>query len=377
MLEAQAVRRMMQLARSSALLDRLRVSMGLPLEFHLVAVLPVVEGYAGAVCRRAVPVSGAGARLEVEFFGALERAIYALALRRGRILPPHVAPEEIGERTHRWTYGVFVAALLLPAPSSQGIATTKSHAGGTDSLRSSVEEARCARQLYQQLVPSDIQHWLQADPLLVSELELCLASVLEANRGTLGVLMDQAQRQLASPNRLDDAPAQRQNSHPDESITTEPAAPTTITSRTPQQSEELAWACTTAQRFMNWVIAGVGNDTLTVNEPDAVVHFVGEGMLLVSPRIFKDYARTQGPYDSGATTVSVRDESRLGMDVQRQVLRAGWHVRAKGGINIQTYDVVRRGKIASTLHGVLIRNPERFLAPVPPANPMLVRRSTA
>lgn len=45
-------------------------------------------------------------------FHALEAADIALQIRRAQILPPGVAPEDIQRREHRWTFGVFLAALL-------------------------------------------------------------------------------------------------------------------------------------------------------------------------------------------------------------------------------------------------------------------------
>jgi hypothetical protein len=97
-------------------------------------------------------------------------------------------------------------------------------------------------------------------------------------------------------------------------------------------------------------------------------------MLLISPRIFRDFARRFGEDGKGVVATRVIDESRLGMGIQRQVLRAGWHRPADHGNNIQSFDVVRNGQPVSGLSGVLITQPERFISPVPAANPLLVRR---
>lgn len=46
--------------------------------------------------------------------------------------------------------------------------------------------------------------------------------------------------------------------------------------------------------FMQWVQQGLVSRELKYNEAGAAVHFVKEGMALVSPRIFKDYAAQEG-----------------------------------------------------------------------------------
>ena len=123
---------------------------------------------------------------------------------------------------------------------------------------------------------------------------------------------------------------------------------------------------------MGWLQQGLADGSLRVNEPGALVHFVDEGMLLVSPRIFKEFARRFGEDGQGSVVASGHD-AHTGKSIQRQVLRAGWHVQAEKGINILTYQVTRGGRAVSQLCGVLIKTPERFLNPVPPANPVLVR----
>jgi len=55
------------------------------------------------------------------------------------------------------------------------------------------------------------------------------------------------------------------------------------------------------------------------------------------------------------------------------VLRAGWHVRGHKGINVLSYQVMRGDEPVSRLAGVVIRHPERFVTPVPPVNPLLIR----
>ena len=125
-----------------------------------------------------------------------------------------------------------------------------------------------------------------------------------------------------------------------------------------------------ALRFMGWVQDGLATGRLRFNESGALVHFVPEGMLLVSPRIFREFAKAHGEDGKGGGSP---DEAQPGKGIQRQVLRAAWHVRADKGINMLTYHVVRGGRRISQLSGVVIEKPARFVNPVPHANPVLVR----
>jgi hypothetical protein len=59
--------------------------------------------------------------------------------------------------------------------------------------------------------------------------------------------------------------------------------------------------------------------------------------------------------------------------LQREVLRAGWHLRADGGVNLHGYAWKQDGGAAARIHGVVILEPARFVDPVPAINPALVR----
>lgn len=126
-----------------------------------------------------------------------------------------------------------------------------------------------------------------------------------------------------------------------------------------------------ALRFMGWVQEGLASGRMRFNESGALVHFVPEGMLLVSPRVFREFAKVHG--EDGRGTAAAEEAAQAGKGIQRQLLRAAWHVRADKGVNILTYHVVRGGRNISQLSGVVIEQPVRFVNPVPPANPVLVR----
>ena len=65
-----------------------------------------------------------------------------------------------------------------------------------------------------------------------------------------------------------------------------------------------------------------------------------------------------------------RDEPRdAAKRLQREVLRAGWHLRADGGVNLHGYAWRHDGGPDFRIHGVVILAPTRFVDPLPPVNP--------
>jgi integrating conjugative element relaxase (TIGR03760 family) len=127
-----------------------------------------------------------------------------------------------------------------------------------------------------------------------------------------------------------------------------------------------------ALRFMGWLQQGLAKGDIAFNETGAMVHFAMEGMLLISPRIFRHFAERFG--EKGDGTPSSLTGDKLGTGIQREVIKAGWHLLGPRKTNVHKYQVVRRnGKGGSQLSVMIIREPQRFIEPVPPANPHLVR----
>ena len=127
-------------------------------------------------------------------------------------------------------------------------------------------------------------------------------------------------------------------------------APFAVAPRLPADKEPTNLAVA----FMEWVQQGLADGTLPYNEAGAPVHFIPQGMALVSPRIFRDFAEaTQESADA----------------VQQQVIGAGWHVKAPGNSNILHFAVVKRdGSRSGKLSAVVIGQPQRWVNPLPPAN---------
>ena len=124
-----------------------------------------------------------------------------------------------------------------------------------------------------------------------------------------------------------------------------------------------------ALQFMSWLKAGLASGAIRYNEAGAMVHFVEEGMALVSPRVFREFVDQADDAGIGA------GDGRRGAPasrVQREVIKAGWHQAAPGNSNILQFAVVKRGgALAGKLAAVVIRRPERWVNPVPPNNPNL------
>jgi hypothetical protein len=114
-----------QCLQDEALVDLIRIKMGWAREVFEPVVRPVIEGYAafvyGLPATESRPQADSGAPSGARFTHALQVGSRALDFRRGQILPRGAAPEVIGAQAHRWTYAVFVAALLHDAMEDCGV----------------------------------------------------------------------------------------------------------------------------------------------------------------------------------------------------------------------------------------------------------------
>ena len=459
---------------TKSLVDALRTKLGFPPVVFDGAVRPVIAAFAEFVQLLPASESHHHAQPGGLFTHAVEVVNLALDLRRGQILPRGAPPEAIGEQAHRWTYAVFVAALLhgvgkpiadLRVVMRKGPAACEPWsllagsmlARGATSYRVGFAEPTSRHDelhwtlpvlLFNRFVPESILAWLSVDGALVRELLSHLAGEKAGEGGVLHDLVSRAdvesvRRNLLTGSRVrfetaravpldtqlseqrpkvdDELPLDQPGANASDSeagcavgtvTISEPVAAATETEEYLEAVEErtgvkagTAEAATpssrhaapmlrspvepasigaakavrpsgegapeAALRFMGWVQQGLASGELRFNESGALVHFVSEGMLLVSPRIFREFAKVHGEDGSGAAEAG--DEAQLGKGIQRQLLRAAWHVRADKNVNILTYQVVRGRRTLSQLSGVVIEEPGRFVNPVPPANPVLVR----
>jgi hypothetical protein len=128
-----------------------------------------------------------------------------------------------------------------------------------------------------------------------------------------------------------------------------------------------------ALRFMRWIQEGLAEGTMAYNRSAAMIHFVEDGMMLVSPLIFRRFAELFG--EDGEGTPSDKPAMKLGTGIQRQVTNAGWHlVSGDKKSNIQRYTVIGAdGQGKKLISGVVIVDPARFVNPLPTNNPCIVR----
>ena len=81
-----------------------------------------------------------------------------------------------------------------------------------------------------------------------------------------------------------------------------------------------------------------------MNVRGALVHGVEDGLLLASPGIFRAFIRRDGAGQGESGDAAKR--------LQREVLRAGWHLRADGGVNLHGYAWRQDGRAAARIHGI-------------------------
>lgn len=117
--------------------------------------------------------------------------------------------------------------------------------------------------------------------------------------------------------------------------------------------------------FLQWLRCGISEGRISVNTPKSSVHITSEGLLMVSPRIFKEY-----------------DEKTF-RAAQRSFLSLKLNVEKKGGGNLLEYAVLkngkenRGGKMPATLKGIVVPAPGELLGmQLPKSNASLKLMST-
>ncbi|MGQ0622777.1 MAG: MobH family relaxase [Panacagrimonas sp.] len=109
--------------------------------------------------------------------------------------------------------------------------------------------------------------------------------------------------------------------------------------------------------FVAWLREGIVTGRLKTNAADARVHYVEEGLLLVSPAVFRDFAGVTG-WESA----------------QKKLLKLRIHRKTAQGTNVWTYRVVGETKSGALLRGIVIPDPQTRLGiVVTRINPVLHR----
>ncbi len=350
-LSAQAV-----IDRSGAanLIALLRVRMGYPAESFVLAAQPLLDGFAQFVQLRAVSSCSRYDCPGGQLHRALVAALHALDRRRGQILPRNAPPEVLGALVHRWTYAVFAAALLRDVDA---------------------ESPGAALEIFERSTLPRVREWLAEAPALMAELQAVLsrhADVSSAIAELAGYAVTSACAEVAltapgvttlstASREESSGPIQRLGSASDEGEFFERNE-----GGEPEFLDGVDAAGTDgARRFLQWVRQEISDGTLPVNVRGALVHGVEDGLLLASPGIFRAFVLCHGGGD--------RERGDPVKRLQRDVLRAGWHLRGAGGVNLHGYAWKEGSDSGARMHGIVIVAPQRFFDPVPEINPALAR----
>jgi hypothetical protein len=127
-----------------------------------------------------------------------------------------------------------------------------------------------------------------------------------------------------------------------------------------------------ADAFMAWLKAGLSpaldakTQALSFNKLDSMVHFVEEGMILVTPRIFKAFL---SQHDFAGRLGVANDPVRA---LQNQLHKAGYFAKASGSNSFHAFrwkDEVN----AKPFHACLIPNPSDYVESEFVTNPLLIK----
>ena len=255
---------------------------------------------------------------------SVERAIRALDLRRDRILPAHAPPEALGALAPRWTYAVLVAGLL-------------------GELRDDGLED--AWGLFEGTVSQDVRCWLEQD----------------------GQVWDALSRHLVGPPVA---------ANPISQIVGAAVGRGPVAANEDHTSSAEPVPVGLAGDFVRWLRSGLKDRTLVVNTSDALVHRVPDGLLLLSPGIFRVYllgcGEASGDGGDGASRGNLNSVADPLRHLQREFFRLGWHRTGEAGVNLLAYTWTKGPKSGAKIHGVVISRPGRLLDPLPPLNVDLV-----
>jgi len=254
----------------------------------------------------------------------LETAVAALKVRQAYLLPPGTVPEEAVLKKDLWTFAVFTLALLhgLHEPAlSQTVMLYKNGSEATwnpwsgsmsanpDVMGYAVEGevnpntrsiTATSLLLVHQVIEPKGMAWLASDQRVFSAWVGCLSG----NRQVAGVLDDILGKAWFSLNREGGRIRSEKPETPNdqefrstelvesgkpgqencEATTHEPVIIEDRPCREEPKQEEAP-----AAKFVEWLREGLKAGTIPCNSADARVHVVPEGVLLVTPKVFKDF----------------------------------------------------------------------------------------
>ncbi len=267
-----------------------------------------------------------------------------------------------------------------PTDSAESVAQDQPSSGASDRLSPATSAAVALLDAH----PCSAPHGeaLQADALTIvaRELQVTLAPLVEADTLDAGDSAAAAAADAGPP--VDTVPRMRLLVRPGNDgplrpklARDEPLAPA-LPKLPPLPGDAAPKEATPlAHLFMHWIAGGVADGSLAYNTANSMVHFVSEGLLLVSPKVFRHF---EALVQSG--TVEDTDGLLQGITwnaAQNALAKSGWLYAAQpGNRHAVTYDVLVQGKeVRSTVTGFLVQEPIRWLSPLPRPNPYLLARS--
>lgn len=308
----------------------------------------------------------------------LEVVVTALSLRRGYLLPPRAEPEIVSRKQDLWTYAVFAAALLqdigkVAVDQRIAIFDKRGRATGDWDVwqgpmkkkiwyrtafvhdRGRVSREPVAPLFAPVILPTDGLSWLASDADVFS----CWLGVLTGQQdqaGILGTIVNGARTasivndlKPQVPGSTDvDVALKSTTPHQPPTARATLKAETNAGKREDQEHDFLDW-------LRNMVCAG----RIPVNDVNARIHTVAEGVLLVSPGIFKDFTTNSRDLDDWSS-------------VQKRFQKLRLHRKTREGTNIHRYELTDSRKKAS-VNGLLIPDPAVIFGDrsPPPPNPRL------
>lgn len=100
--------------------------------------------------------------------------------------------------------------------------------------------------------------------------------------------------------------------------------------------------------FVKWLVSGIKDASIPMNNPGNLVHLVSEGLFIVSPRIFRQFESETG---------------RPWAQSQKELQRKKINLKTQRGENIFEYEIISKSGRNSTkkIKGMLIPNPDTKL----------------
>ena len=301
---------------------------------------------------------------------ALETVNRAMKIRRGYMLPNGASSECISEQQEVWNFAVLCAALLhdigkpitavrISLRDREGralhcsLACDDLPAGASYRPEFSREQQDQQHQsipllIAGQIIPKTALQWLSQYPDAFN-LWLLTLSGRHTEAGMLGEIITRAD-QYATPKPLSQNNKDQQL-HAEEESGSHPSDQPAATSRRAKEKQA-------GQEFLQWLRQQIVDDKIGINTDNAQLHRVEEGLLMVSPAIFRRYLRSV-------------DHLEL-EELQRGFQSLGVHRMMASNQPIWTYRQQGK-KLNSRLRGMLIADPLTVLDldDLPEENPLV------